>query len=248
MNRKLFAPGGLKLDDQGHLKAAFAQLNVIDSDGDVTLPGAFPRKDVPMSAYGHTSWEGALPIGKGTISEEGDWAVFEGDFFMSTTHGHDAYVTVKGLGELAEYSYGYNVLDAERGQFKGKPANFLKSIDPFEVSPVLKGAGVGTHTIAIKSDEPGTGLPYAEEASWYLEHFPAFFERTEDREAFRRGEGRTLSKADRERLAAIAARFLEHHDAIKAFLSDPTAEAEERARRALMVEIARAKSLGVPTP
>ena len=27
MNRKMFAPGGLKLDDQGHIRAAFAQLN-----------------------------------------------------------------------------------------------------------------------------------------------------------------------------------------------------------------------------
>jgi hypothetical protein len=164
---------------------------------------------------------------------------------MNTTHGRDAFLTVKELGDLAEYSYGYAVLDSERGIKDGQNVRFLRSLDPFEVSPVLKGAGVGTHTLAIKSDAPGTDAPYAEAASWYLEHVPALIERTEDRDVFRRGEGRTLSKADRERLAAIAARFLEHHDAIKAFLSDPTAEAEERARRALMVEIARAKSLGV---
>lgn len=246
MNRKMFAPGELKLDDKGHIKAAFAQLNVIDADGDVTLPGAFPSKAVPMSAYGHTSWDGALPVGKGTIVEEGDWAVFEGDFFMKTTHGHDAYLTVKELGELAEYSYGYAVLDSERGLLKGKPANFLKAIDPFEVSPVLKGAGVGTHTIAIKSDAPGTDAPYAEYASWYLEHVPALIERTQDRLEFRKSEGRDLSAKDRERLEDIASSFLAHADAIREFLADPTDRSDERAKRLLMVEIARAKSLGVP--
>lgn len=245
--RKMFAPGDLKLDDKGHIRAAFAQLNVIDSDGDVTLPGAFPSKSVPMSAYGHTSWDGALPVGRGAITEEGDWAVFEGDFFLNTTHGQDAYLTVKGLGELAEYSYGYNVIDSERGTFNGTPANFLKSIDPWEVSPVLKGAGVGTHTIAIKSGAPGTDAPYAEAASWYLEHVPALIERTKDREAHRATEGRSLSKADRERLEDIASSFLAHADAIWALLAEPESEkSDDRAARALLVEIERARLAGIP--
>lgn len=246
MNRKMFAPGGLKLDDQGHIKAAFAQLNVIDSDGDVTLPGAFPRKAVPMSAYGHTSWDGALPVGKGVISEEGDWAVFEGDFFMSTTHGRDAYTTVKELGELAEYSYGYRVVEGERGTFQGKPANILKFLDPFEVSPVLKGAGVGTHTIAIKSGAPGKEAPYAEHLSWYVDGLSALIERTQDRDAFRKAEGRSLSQKDIDGLAELYMQLLAHADAIEPFLPHEAPKADDAAKRSLMVEIERARALGIP--
>ncbi|RLA43841.1 MAG: hypothetical protein DRQ97_12245, partial [Gammaproteobacteria bacterium] len=73
---KLAPAGETKMDDRGYVEVAFAQLNVIDHDGDVIVNGAIPSKDVPMSAYGHTSWDGALPVGRGSISEEGNWAVF----------------------------------------------------------------------------------------------------------------------------------------------------------------------------
>ena len=123
----------LKLDDKGTIEAAFAQLNVIDADGDVTLPGAFPSKEVPMSAYGHTSWDGALPVGKGTISEEGDWAVFKGQMFLDTTAGRDAHATLKGLGPLAEFSYGYEPTDFSFGEQAGQKVRYLKLLDVFEV-------------------------------------------------------------------------------------------------------------------
>lgn len=202
-DRKMFAPDGLKVADTGYIEAAFAQLNVVDHDGDVTLPGAFPAKEVPMSAYGHTSWEGALPVGKGSISEDGEWAVFTGQFFMDTTHGRDAFETVKGLGPLAQFSYGYNVLDSERGMRDGKAVRMLKSLDPFEVSPVLMGAGLGTHTRAIKSAAPGPDATYAEHATWVQDAVKAFLERTEDRAEWRVKEGRQLSAANRASLSAL---------------------------------------------
>lgn len=149
--RKAFIPHELKLSETGEIELAFAQLNVVDSDNDVTLPGAFPTKDVPMSAYGHTSWDGELPVGRGTISESGDWAILKGQFFMDTTAGRETHATIKGLGELAEYSYGYVPLDHSFGQVDGKSVRYLKRLDVFEVSPVLRGAGLGTHTRAIKS-------------------------------------------------------------------------------------------------
>ena len=243
MNRKMFAPGEMKLSDEGHIKAAFAQLNVIDSDGDVTVNGAFPRKDVPLSAYGHTSWDGALPVGKGTISEEGEWAVFEGDFFMDTTHGRDAYTTVKGLGDLAEYSYGFNVTDSGNGTFEGNPVRELRMLDVFEVSPVLKGAGVGTHTLAIKSDVPDTDASYAEQMERITDRLSALIEWAQDRKAARESEGRDLSTKDAERLDATASHLLAHIDAIKALLHEPE---PAKADTNLMVEIEKARALGVP--
>jgi len=243
----MFAPGGLKLDDQGYIEAAFAQLNVIDSDGDVTVAGAFPEKDVPMSAYGHSSWDGALPVGKGTISEAGDWAVFKGQFFVNTTHGNDAYLTVKGLGDLAEYSYGFNVLDSERGTHDGEPANFLKSIDPFEVSPVLKGAGIDTHTIALKHDSPGTGESMVDWISRHLEFYATAVKYYEDRDEVRKSEGRKLSAADLARLGELkvyGTDLAERIDALLLVPEDP--EVVRQRQQAIEVALATARRLGVP--
>jgi len=245
MNRKMFAPGEMKLDDKGFIEAAFAQLNVVDKDNDVTLPGAFPAKDVPMSAYGHTSWEGALPIGVGTIGEKGDWAVFSGHFFMDTPHGQAAYATVKGLGALTEYSYGYDVLDSAPAMMDGVSVRQIKSLDVFEVSPVLRGAGVGTHTLAIKSGAPEPDAPYAEQMDWIADRLSALIEWTEDRKAARESEGRDLSTKDTERLDAIASKLLAHIDAIGSLVG-PAEPADDRQAIALMVEIERARALGVP--
>lgn len=203
MNRKAFHPAELKLDDQGYIEAAFAQLDVIDHDGDITRPGAFPVKDVPMSAYNHTSWDGSLPVGKGSIAERDGWAVFTGQFFMTTTHGRDAYETVKGLGPIAEYSYGYNITDGGPVVVDGKSVRELRKLDVFEVSPVLMGAGLGTHTLAIKSGGLGTDLPYAEHESWLRESVAAFLARTKARADMRESEGRKLSRSDREALTAL---------------------------------------------
>lgn len=137
---------------KGEVEALFSTYNVIDKDGDVTLPGAFtdgaPTK---ISAYGHTSWSGILPVGKGTIHDTGNGAVLKGQFFLDTTAGKDTFTTVKELGHLQEWSYGYDVLEYSYGEFEGKQVRFLKSLKVHEVSPVLIGAGVGTMTMSAKS-------------------------------------------------------------------------------------------------
>jgi hypothetical protein len=137
--------------EQGLVQAVFATLNVVDSDGDVTLPGAFGNQKVRLGAWGH-AWQ-ELPVGKGTIGEEGDKAVFDGAFFLDTEAGKEHYLTVKNLAELQEWSYGFRVLDSEVGQFEGKDVRFLKSLQVFEVSPVMQGAGVDTMTVAIKGEK-----------------------------------------------------------------------------------------------
>lgn len=151
MEHKLVQAHDLKLDASGAVRVAFAQLNVVDRDGDVTLPGAFPSKDVPMSGYGHSSWSGGLPTGRGRIAEQGEWAIFDGRFFLETAAGRDTYETVKGMAELQEWSYGYDPLGYEFGAHDGQDVRFLKELEVFEVSPVLIGAGIGTRTLDIKS-------------------------------------------------------------------------------------------------
>jgi hypothetical protein len=100
------------------------------------------------------------------------------------------------MADLQEWSYGYNVLDGGPGIFDGKRVRELRKLDVFEVSPVLKGAGVGTGTLAIKSGRPEADAPYAELLAWYSEGLPDLFDRVKDRAAFRAKEGRTSSSGE----------------------------------------------------
>jgi HK97 family phage prohead protease len=142
----------IKDESKGEVRAIFATFNTIDSDGDVTLPGAFADgAEVPISAYGHTSWQGMLPVGKATIRQNSKQAVLEGRFFMDTAHGRDAFLTVKELGELGQWSYGYDPVKFSFGEHDGQQVRFLEQQKVHEVSPVLVGAGVGTRTLSAKS-------------------------------------------------------------------------------------------------
>jgi HK97 family phage prohead protease len=142
----------IKSADRGEVSAAFSTFNVVDSDGDVTLPGAFEDgAEALISAYGHQSWSGALPVGKGRIRTTKSEAIFDGQFFMDTTQGRDTFAVVKALGGSQQWSYGFDVLDSEPGQFDGRDVKMLKRLKVHEVSPVLIGAGVNTRTLAVKA-------------------------------------------------------------------------------------------------
>jgi len=243
--RKAFAIRELKLEDSGAISFAFAQLNVVDRDGDVTIPGAFPAKEVPMSAYGHTSWDGALPVGKGTIAESGDWAVFTGQMFMDTTAGRDTHATIKALGPLAEYSYGYQPTEYSYGEQDGKQVRFLKQLDVFEVAPVLRGAGIGTHTLAIKSGAPEAGAPLADVQAWYAGWLPAHLDRIKSHAAARALDGRKLSAADRTALEELVASLDSHLKAARDLITAdaPLPKAFDVTALVLAEE---ARRLGVP--
>jgi hypothetical protein len=146
--------------EKGQVQAVFATLNVVDHDGDVTLKGAFDQgAEVRISSYNHASWgPGQLPVGKGTIREVGEQAILDGQFFMDTVAGRDTFTVVKELGQLGEWSYGYDVEDSEPGQKDGKQVNFLKRLKTHEVSPVILGAGIGTSTLLTKALEQGKVL------------------------------------------------------------------------------------------
>ena len=155
MLRKALQAVELKAAD-GSGRAIFSRYSVVDSDGDVTLPGAFTDGVVvPVSAWGHSSWQGALPIGVATVRDRGGWAEAHIDFF-DTASGQDHRETLKALGPLGQWSYGFDVLDYSFGDFGGQQVRFLKKLQPHEVSPVLVGAGVNTTTVDVRSAERST--------------------------------------------------------------------------------------------
>lgn len=145
----------VKDETAGTVTALFATYDAVDKDGDVTLKGAFTDgAPVIISAYNHRSWEGALPVGKGVIRDTDEGPTLEGQFFMDTTHGRDAFLTVKALSDddLQEWSYSLHEVDSDRGAtWEGrKVRQIIKGVTVREVSPVIVGAGVNTRTLATK--------------------------------------------------------------------------------------------------
>lgn len=145
----------IKNEAEGVVRARFAKLGVKDLDGDVTEPGAFGKQRVKVSAFNHSSWGHGLPVGVGEVHEDGDEAIAELKFFMDTTHGRDHFETVRGLGELGEWSYGFDVTESRKPTEEERQKGIrrvLKKLKVFEVSPVLRGAGVDTATLGVKCD------------------------------------------------------------------------------------------------
>lgn len=224
------------LEEPGTVQAVFATLNVRDKDGDVTLPGALPNgKSVVISAYGHSSWSGEMPVGKGTISEVGNELVFNGQFFLNTTPGRDTYETVKAVGAMQEWSYGLRVLEGSDGEQDGQRVRFIKSMDVFEVSPVLVGAGVNTRTLDVKSS-------LVDHTEGVLDALSEYVERVKSLADLRAKEGRTLSAANRTRLETLAGSMrsaLEELDTLLTATTPAPASDDGKAAHALFLEYQR---------
>ena len=187
MTTKMFsAPVTLKkLADEGTVEAVFSTATIIDSDGDRVLSSSFKHGQAVPLVWAH-DW--AAIVGKGTVLVEPRRAVFAGRFFTETTAGADAYKTVKALGELQGWSFGFRVLDSMSG---ASGERVITDLELFEVSPVLVGSNRQAHTLAVKraagAHRPDPALA-AMRATFY---------------AGLRGRDR----ADRAAVAAIKARF-----------------------------------------
>lgn len=202
----------MAVDDAGSVKAVFATLGVIDHDGDIILPGAVENgAKVRISAYGHASWNGVLPVGKGTIAEIGNELVFDGAFFLDMASGSETYKAVKNLGDLGEWSFGFDVAEKDMitDEATGREVRRLKKLKIYEVSPVLLGAGLGTRTTAIKS--LGTeGIPYQEHAETLLEDVSDFVKRSQSIADLRQEKGKDpASEKNRDGLKALASKLTE---------------------------------------
>jgi HK97 family phage prohead protease len=193
----------LKKDKEGSFAARIATLNVVDKDGDITLPGAFPEgKEVLVSAYQHSSWMGELPVGKAVIKEIDGEVVAEGQFNLDMQSGREHYEAVKFSGGLQEWSYGFEVLDYDHDKKDGQEVRLLKKVEPYEISPVLLGAGIDTATLTIKS-ETKEGLTYTDQAEMALAAIAGLTDRTKLLADLRRKEGRVLSSTNRERMKKL---------------------------------------------
>lgn len=186
---------------KGEVTAVFSTFDVADSDDDVTRPGAFDDgAEVVISAYGHTSWSGLLPVGKAVIRTTKTEALLDGQFFLDTTPGADTFKTVQRLGSLGQWSYGFDVTKESYGEHEGKRVRFLEGLKVHEVSPVLVGAGVNTRTLSAKSKKT-----FAEEGEAVLAALSAFGIRAADVMAMRAEKGKGLSSESTQLLERVEA-------------------------------------------
>ena len=198
-NVKSFRGGEVKDLDAGIVTAVFSTFGVVDLDGDIVEPGAIKPGPVRVSAYGHGSWgrDGAalLPVGRGTINTDNEKAWAEMQFFMDTTHGRDTFNTIKGMGELQEWSYSLRNIKAVYEEINGRTVRRIKSVDVHEVSPVLMGASIGTGTVSVKE-----GLPFQEHVAAVLADVMQLNERTQQIVALRSLKGKAVSEGALEQL------------------------------------------------
>lgn len=147
-----------EMDEGGKGLARIATLSAVDHDGDTYLPGAFGWKSGGqwcsiLPAHDRR----ATPLGKARVYEEGDQALAELSFNLDIPEAkgwHSAIMFDLAQGEsVQEYSYGYNLVEFDYEQRGSDRVRKFKKVEVLEVSPVLKGAGIGTGTLSIKSAE-----------------------------------------------------------------------------------------------
>lgn len=230
---KSFVGGLVKDAEAGIVTAVFSTFGVLDLDGDIVEPGAIKPGPVRVSAYGHSSWgrmsAAALPVGRGSIHTDDEMAWAEMQFFMDTTHGRDTFNTIKGMGELQEWSYSLRNINAEYDEMDGEPVRRIKAVDVHEVSPVLMGASIGTHTVAIKGQ-----MTFREHIDAVLADVIGLNERAQQVVAVRAQKGKLISEASLGQLEQLAAQL----KALQELLlvdpaADPGVEAEDLQREYL---------------
>tara|TARA_B100001250_G_scaffold103295_1_gene87080 strand:- start:12942 stop:13724 length:783 start_codon:yes stop_codon:yes gene_type:complete len=185
---------------EGKVEAVFSNFNEVDSDGDVVLPDSiksgFGENGVAM-VWAH-DWKDV--VGRGQIVQDDKRAVFKGQFIMDTERGRDAYNTVKAMGDLQQWSFGYEVLESENGMFQKDAGTeievrFLKDVKVWEVSPVLVGANQNTHTLSVKEKEAKpTGKKFSEEVENVLNTLTSLVKRARELTALRLSKDKTLSE------------------------------------------------------
>lgn len=146
-----------EMGEAGKGLAILARLSEVDHDGDTYAPGAFSWKEggeqwCPLIHH-HDRYQ--MPFGKARVYEEGDIAYAELHLNLETQAGKDWHAAL--LFDLAtgksvqEYSYGFDVLDAEYNIAQDSRTRILKQLDVHEVSTVIRGAGRGTGTLTMKA-------------------------------------------------------------------------------------------------
>ena len=233
---------------EGKVEAVFSVFNEIDSDNDVVLPNSiksgYGDRGVAM-VWAH-DWKDV--IGRGQIVQDDNKAVFKGQFIMDTERGRDAYNTVKAMGDLQQWSFGYEVLESENGTFQKDSQDvevrYLKDVKVWEVSPVLVGANQNTETVSVKehtdnneeitekeekeTPKENTGKRFNTEVDELLIKLSAVLKRAKALTALRLSKEKTLSDKSTEVLSELQDSLQEVYQDIDTLLDVAGSENDEK--------------------
>lgn len=204
-------------DGEGSIEAVISTFDVVDRGGDIVIASAFTDGQACMMVWSH-NWD--RPIGKGTIRVEPTRAVFDGKLWLDTEDGLQAFRKIKNADELQEYSWGFQVVDAKYEEREGEFIRIITRAELFEASPVLKGEGMDTGTLSLKTlTDDETRLPLDEHTALVLAANAALAARLKShadlktRPTATQKEGRILSEANRQRIK-------QHADSTRAIADD----------------------------
>lgn len=134
------------------LRAVVAKMDVLDAHRDILVKGSIGKQNVALSRWHHSSAYDDPPVGRGVVEEKGDELILDATFFK-TARGEESAEMVVEMADMLEYSIAFRTKDYTEGQ--GDDKQYIRKIlkaDVVEVSPVLRGAQPGTHTVSAKCD------------------------------------------------------------------------------------------------
>lgn len=145
-------------DPPGTFEALVAVFGNVDSYGDRVEPGAFDEslsKGLPSVVWSHQWVE--PPIGAAldaTATNEG-LLVKSRLFLDDNVRAREVYAAMSNVGgdgrpPLREFSFAYDIIDAEWVVEDGQEIFSLKRLDLIEVGPCLKGVNDQTRLVGVK--------------------------------------------------------------------------------------------------
>lgn len=151
IERKTFRGEIKQLDGEGAFEAVIATLNVVDSDGDIIVPGAFQNATVSvLPAHDSRS----VPLGKAKMEDRDDKAIAVGQYNLDIPAAKDWHNALKfdltNGKSIQEWSFAFRIVESSMETREGEDIRILEKLDVMEVSPVLRGAGVDTGTLSAK--------------------------------------------------------------------------------------------------
>lgn len=151
--RKNFRGEWKQIGDEGSFEAVIATLGTVDRDNDVIASGALTQNGSVPILPAHN--QGSVPLGKATIEERGDEVIAAGRFNLEVAPARDWHAAIKfdldNPPAVQEYSWGFLPTKFRNEERDGDQVRILEEVDLMEISPVLRGASIGTRTISAKA-------------------------------------------------------------------------------------------------
>ena len=206
MDTKTFRAELKQVNASGTFEAVVATLGVVDHDGDIIEPGALAGK---VAAIVPAHQQHTVPLGKVKIEERGSEVIAMGTLNLTIPAAKDWHEALKfdlaNPPAVQEWSWGYVPIDAKDDIVNGETIRRLMNVDLMEVSPVLRGASIGTRTLGVKAN----GVKLAEQVSEACKVAEAALRRVREAHEQRKKEGRQLSEETRAEAILLAGKLAE---------------------------------------